>query len=56
MAEKLKSFPELVKYLSEQFGVPAEVVEAIIVEWVKVLYLSTTGREPNDDVPDLWVG
>ena len=47
MAE-LKSFREIVKDISEKFGVPEETTEAIIVEWLGVLYYAATGRNPDD--------
>ncbi len=53
MSKELSTFKELVEYLSRQYGVPTEIIEAIIVEWVKVLYLSTTGRNADDDIPPL---
>lgn len=53
MSKELLGFRELIAYLSRQYGISEEIVEAIIVEWVKILYLSTTGRNPDDDIPPL---
>ena len=44
----LKPFKGVVRDISEKYGVPEETVEAIIVEWLGVLYYAATGRNPDD--------
>ncbi|MCX5991147.1 MAG: hypothetical protein NTZ04_02275 [Chloroflexi bacterium] len=41
----LQSFEEVAQGLSQKYGVPYEVVEAMLHDWMNTLYLSVTGRE-----------
>jgi hypothetical protein len=38
---------EVVRLIAERYGVPAELVEAILRDYVALLYFSLTGREPE---------
>ncbi len=44
----LQSFEEIAQGLSQKYGVPYEVVEAMLHDWMNTLYLSVTGREAYD--------
>jgi hypothetical protein len=44
----LRSLYEVSQELADQFGIPAEVVEAIIIEWLKILYRGVTNNEDDD--------
>lgn len=41
--DNLKSGKEVIKELSLKYGVEYEIVESIIVDWIKIEYLSLTG-------------
>ena len=45
----IKSFDEVVKWIAQQYVVPEETVEAIICDYIRILYLSATGHDPKDD-------
>ena len=51
MGAELKSFGEVVREISDQFGLEPEVVESILVEWHRVMFVSLTGREPDGTHP-----
>jgi hypothetical protein len=38
MNQKTYSFQEVVKLLSEKYGVPFEIVESILVDWLIILH------------------
>ena len=44
--EKLRSWEEVAQELSERYNIPLEIVEAIILDYLGLLYYSLTGREP----------
>ena len=48
MKESLKSLKEISRDIADDFGIPTEIVEAIIVRWIKILYLGVTGKEIDD--------
>lgn len=43
----LKSFEEVVADLATKYGIQEEVVEALLVEWLGILYYAATGRDPG---------
>ncbi len=43
--ERLRDFREVIRDLANQYGVPEELVEEIIVEWARILFFTMTGRE-----------
>jgi len=45
---KLKSLLEVSQELANDFGVPVEIVEAIIIAWLRILYLGVTNNESDD--------
>ena len=44
MAGELKSFRGVIKELAEKYGIQEETVEAIIVDWIHILFVSITGE------------
>ena len=44
----LKSFQEVMRELSEKYGIQMEVLEAIFTEWIAILFYSATGKNPRD--------
>ncbi len=52
--DKLKSFKEVITEIATKYGIQEETVEAIIIEWLSILYYAATGREPgaSDDLFD----
>lgn len=38
MVEKLSTFRDIVQALSNKYNVPFEIVESILIDWIKVLY------------------
>ena len=45
--EQLKSFTEIAIEIAAKYGIQEEIVEAIIREWLGILYYAVTGREPG---------
>ena len=46
--EMLRTFQEVTHDLAAQYQIPEEIVEAILIEWARILYMAMTGREPDD--------
>lgn len=52
MTEPLKTFQEVVQYIAKKYNMPEEIVEEILLEWQKIIWLFMTGKN-LDDVPPL---
>jgi len=44
----LKSLQEVSQELADDFDIPAEIIEAIIIEWLKILYKGVTNSESDN--------
>jgi hypothetical protein len=51
--EKLRSLWEVSQDLAKQFNVPPELVEAIIKEWLRILYVGVTNNKWDDLLANL---
>ena len=49
MSVELSSFEDLVNDLSEKYNVPFEIVEAILIDWIEILY-ETMRPHPNPSI------
>ena len=38
MKRELRSFQDVAKELSEKYGIPYEVIENILIDWVRLLH------------------
>lgn len=36
--QELKSFQDVVKEISEKYGIPFEIVESILIDWSRIIY------------------
>lgn len=48
MAERLKTFTDVIRELSEKYDIPFEIVESIIMDYVSILYHSISPTEGLD--------
>lgn len=44
----LRTFEDVVRELSEKYNIPYEIVEGILIDWTKILYLDMCSVSTED--------
>ncbi|MDP2949851.1 MAG: hypothetical protein Q8P22_09980 [Chloroflexota bacterium] len=50
MSAPLRSSQEVISDIASTYGVPEEIVEAIILAYIGAIYGGITGRDPDDQL------